>query len=34
VLDAAPGLVVVDEAYQAFASDSLMDLAGSRPNLW
>lgn len=33
VLDAAPGLVVVDEAYQAFASDSLMDLAGSRPNL-
>jgi histidinol-phosphate aminotransferase len=33
VLDAAPGLVVVDEAYQAFASDSLMDLAGSRANL-
>ena len=33
VLDAAPGLVVVDEAYQAFASDSLMELAGSRPNL-
>lgn len=32
-LDAAPGLVVVDEAYQAFAADSLMDLAGSRDNL-
>lgn len=33
VLDAAPGLVVVDEAYQAFADDSFMDLAGSQPHL-
>jgi histidinol-phosphate aminotransferase len=33
ILDAAPGLVVVDEAYQAFASDSLMDLAGKVENL-
>jgi len=29
ILDAAPGLVVVDEAYQAFADDSFMSLAGS-----
>ncbi|TIC81241.1 histidinol-phosphate transaminase [Crenobacter intestini] len=33
VLAVAPGLVVVDEAYQAFADDSLMDLAGSVDNL-
>ncbi|NDV13578.1 histidinol-phosphate transaminase [Crenobacter caeni] len=33
VLAAAPGLVVVDEAYQAFADDSLMDLAGEVDNL-
>lgn len=33
LLDAAPGIVVVDEAYQAFAADSLMDLAGSHPRL-
>ncbi|WP_434779156.1 histidinol-phosphate transaminase [Neisseria sp. Ec49-e6-T10] len=33
IIEAAPGLVVVDEAYQAFASDSFMDLAGSLPNL-
>ncbi|AOZ50691.1 histidinol-phosphate transaminase [Chromobacterium vaccinii] len=30
---AAPGLVVVDEAYQSFASDSFMDLAGELGNL-
>ncbi|WP_047249967.1 histidinol-phosphate transaminase [Chromobacterium subtsugae] len=30
---AAPGLVVVDEAYQSFASDSFMDLAGELDNL-
>lgn len=33
ILEAAPGLVVVDEAYQAFASDSLMNLAGQHENL-
>ncbi|TDR80603.1 histidinol-phosphate transaminase [Paludibacterium purpuratum] len=33
ILDAATGLVVVDEAYQAFASDSLMDLAGKVEHL-
>ncbi|MGQ5522837.1 histidinol-phosphate transaminase [Chitinimonas sp. PSY-7] len=33
ILDAAPGMVVVDEAYSAFASDSFMDLAGRHPNL-
>ncbi|WP_024304367.1 histidinol-phosphate transaminase [Pseudogulbenkiania sp. MAI-1] len=33
VLDAAPGLVVVDEAYQAFADDSFMNLAGRVDNL-
>ncbi|QDQ26494.1 histidinol-phosphate transaminase [Chitinimonas arctica] len=33
ILDAAPGLVVVDEAYSAFADDSLMDMAGSHPRL-
>ncbi|WP_028447682.1 histidinol-phosphate transaminase [Chitinimonas koreensis] len=33
VLDAAPGLVVVDEAYTAFAEDSFMDLAGTHPRL-
>ena len=33
ILDAAPGLVVVDEAYQAFADDSFMDLAGSHERL-
>ncbi|UTH76326.1 histidinol-phosphate transaminase [Chromobacterium sp. IIBBL 290-4] len=30
---AAPGLVVVDEAYQSFASDSFMDLSGELDNL-
>ena len=33
ILDAAPGLVVVDEAYQAFADDSFMALAGRFDNL-
>lgn len=33
ILGAAPGLVVVDEAYHAFADDSLMDLAGKVDNL-
>ncbi|PHV10291.1 histidinol-phosphate transaminase [Chitinimonas sp. BJB300] len=33
ILDAAPGMVVVDEAYSAFASDSFMDLAGQHPKL-
>jgi histidinol-phosphate aminotransferase len=33
ILDAAPGLVVVDEAYQAFAADTFMDLAGQHPQL-
>jgi histidinol-phosphate aminotransferase len=33
VIEAASGLVVVDEAYTAFADDSLMDLAGKVDNL-
>lgn len=33
ILEIATGLVVVDEAYAAFASDSLMDQAGKRENL-
>jgi len=33
ILDAATGLVVVDEAYQAFADDSFMDLVGQVDNL-
>lgn len=33
IIDAATGLVVIDEAYQAFASHSLMSLAGTRDNL-
>ncbi|WP_374355513.1 histidinol-phosphate transaminase, partial [Chitinimonas sp.] len=33
LLDAAPGLVVVDEAYTAFAEDSFMPLAGRHPKL-
>lgn len=33
ILDAAPGLVVVDEAYTAFADDSFMALAGQHPKL-
>lgn len=33
ILAAAPGLVVVDEAYTAFASDSFMPLAGQHPKL-
>lgn len=33
ILDAAPGLVVVDEAYTAFATDSFMALAGKHPRL-
>ncbi|HKJ75966.1 MAG TPA: histidinol-phosphate transaminase [Gammaproteobacteria bacterium] len=33
VIDAAPGLVVVDEAYHAFAGKSFMDRLGTYPNL-
>ena len=33
IIEAAPGLVVVDEAYYAFASDSFMPLLGRFPNL-
>ena len=33
ILAAATGLVVIDEAYQAFADDSLMDLAGKTDHL-
>jgi histidinol-phosphate aminotransferase len=33
ILDAAPGLVVVDEAYTAFADDSFMAMAGRHPKL-
>ena len=33
IIDAAPGLVVVDEAYGAFSSDSFLGNAGSIPNL-
>lgn len=33
VIRAAPGLVVIDEAYQAFANDSLMDQLESSQNL-
>lgn len=33
VVDAAPGIVVVDEAYGAFGRDSFMDQAGGRENL-
>ena len=33
IIDAAPGLVVVDEAYGAFASDSFLGDAGKIPNL-
>ncbi|TCP13607.1 histidinol phosphate aminotransferase [Crenobacter luteus] len=33
LIDAAPGLVVIDEAYQAFADDSFMSDAGRRDNL-
>lgn len=33
ILAAAPGLVVVDEAYTAFADDSFMNLAGQHPKL-
>lgn len=33
LIDVAPGLVVVDEAYQAYSGDSLMDLAGRAENL-
>ena len=33
IIAAAPGLVVVDEAYYAFASDSFMPLLGNFPNL-
>ncbi|RQW28374.1 histidinol-phosphate transaminase [Rhodobacteraceae bacterium CH30] len=33
IIAAAPGLVVVDEAYQAFADDSFMAQAGTVPNL-
>lgn len=33
ILDAAPGLVVIDEAYHAFADASFMDRLASAPNL-
>lgn len=33
IIDVAPGVVVVDEAYHAFADDSFMDKAGSVDNL-
>jgi histidinol-phosphate aminotransferase len=33
VIDAAPGLVVIDEAYHAFADRSLMPYVESRPNV-
>lgn len=33
VLDAAPGVVVIDEAYHAFAGTSFMPELGRRPNL-
>ena len=33
ICDLAAGLVVIDEAYHAFASDSFMNLAGARENL-
>lgn len=33
VMDAAPGIVVVDEAYGAFSRDSFLPQAGSRENL-
>jgi len=33
ILVEAPGLVIVDEAYAAFASDSFMGALGSQPNL-
>ncbi|MEA3412729.1 MAG: histidinol-phosphate transaminase [Pseudomonadota bacterium] len=33
ILELSPGIVVVDEAYAPFASDTLVDVAGSRPGL-
>jgi len=33
IVEAAPGLVVVDEAYAAFASDSVLDVLGEYPQL-
>lgn len=33
IIDAAPGLVVIDEAYHAFAQASFMPQVGRRPNL-
>lgn len=33
IIDAAPGLVVIDEAYHAFARASFMPQVGRRPNL-
>ncbi|WP_224242601.1 pyridoxal phosphate-dependent aminotransferase [Hyalangium gracile] len=33
LVDAAPGLVLVDEAYAEFASDTYADLVRSRPNI-
>ncbi|WP_269533623.1 histidinol-phosphate transaminase [Chitinimonas sp. BJYL2] len=33
ILAAAPGMVVVDEAYTAFADDSFMNMAGTHPKL-
>lgn len=33
IIEASPGLVVIDEAYEPFADDSFMDLLGEYPNL-
>lgn len=33
IIDAAPGIIVIDEAYHAFADDSFMNEAGSIDNL-
>jgi histidinol-phosphate aminotransferase len=33
VVDGAPGLVIIDEAYAEFARDTFLDLARSRPNV-
>lgn len=33
IIQAAPGIIVIDEAYQAFAEDSFIDMLGHYPNL-
>ncbi len=33
IIDAAPGVIIIDEAYHAFADDSFMDKAGQVDNL-